>query len=319
MSERSRYRLIGDPHITRKFEFGVPLARRGEREESLFKQFEDELSDKGEQLLIVVGDLFEKPGVNLKDLHRAMLLVLAAAKANPDRKVVIMAGNHDISAQQNDPGGFDILSLLNGSLPNLIIAHKPLVIDGIALFPWEWSRCAIDQLEVVRGFGFDVAVGHWDLVSYGDGPNDHLCPAAKLVEMGCKEIKSGHWHLAGEYDVDGITVTCTGSMQPMTHAEDPDGKLYVTLTLAEYGEIDPAVYKDKYVRVVAAPGEEVVPLQDCLGFKIKRSHDETDISDYGEVQIDGFKVADVIAKHMKKHEVPEEVGTFIKERLDVDD
>ena len=72
MSDTCDFRLIGDPHITRKFEFGVPLARRGERENSLFEDFKARLYAGTESIVIAVGDLFEKPICSLADLHRTM-------------------------------------------------------------------------------------------------------------------------------------------------------------------------------------------------------------------------------------------------------
>ena len=138
--------------------------------------------------------------------------------------------------------------------------------------------------------------------------------------MGAETIYSGHWHVAGDYVIDGVTVHCTGSMQPMTHAEDPEGKLYVTLTLEEYNEIeDLSSLQDKYVRILAPQSETVEFLGDCLGFKIVRQ-DGTDDPDYGApVAVEEFKTNDVVDRLLVKHDVPAEVKKFIKERIDADD
>ena len=147
---------------------------------------------------------------------------------------------------------------------------------------------------------------------------DHYCPAKELVALGASDIYSGHWHVAGEYKIDGIPVTCTGSMQPMTHAEDPKDLMYITLSLEEYETSNPKLFKDKYVRVIAEDGQEVEMPEDCLGFKIKRvstSGEEIDET----VEIEDFKVSDIIDANLKKHEVPEDVGLFIKDRIDAND
>jgi hypothetical protein len=136
--------------------------------------------------------------------------------------------------------------------------------------------------------------------------------------MGAQRLYSGHWHVAGDYRVDGHIVRCTGSMQPMTHAEDPNGRMYVTVTLEEYEEADKAQFKNKYVRVIADVGEEVDELPDCLGFKVLRKANEEEPQEYN-VEVEGFKVSDIIEKNLKKHEVPTEVGTFIKERINATD
>lgn len=313
----SHFRLIGDPHITRKFDFGVPLARKGERERLLFADFEARLNEGDERLLIMVGDLFEKPICNLQDLYTILNMILTAARQAPERHFVMMAGNHDISPQADTRGAFDILGLFDSFVPNLTIAITPMVIDGVAIFPWEWDRTAAEQLADVEGQDFDYAVGHWDLVLYDENHADHICPAKALTEMGAKEIYSGHWHVAGEYKIENVIVQCTGSMQPMTHAEDPDGKMYVTMTLEEYNETDPDTLKDKYVRVQIMKGEEVDDLPDCLGFKTLTLEAQMATDDAGpaEVSLDGFKVSDVVTRHLDEHGVPEDIAAEIRERL----
>ena len=312
-----RLRLIGDPHITRKFERNVPLARRGEREELLFNQFERELNEGDEEMVVMVGDLFEKPICSLTDLYRILTMVLSAAETNPERLFMLMAGNHDRSAQQNDHGAFDILSLFHLRLPNLFVLTEPAMIGDVAFFPWEWDRNALEQIEFMKGETFKTAIGHWDLVAYDDMHLDHFCPAQELVAMGAETIYSGHWHVAGDYVIEGITVHCTGSMQPMTHAEDPDGNMYVTMTLEEYEDADPETLRNKYVRVIVPAGEEAEPLADCLGFKTMREDSPTEPQE--AVEVSEFKTSEVVKKAMEKHGVPSEVQLFIKERIDVND
>lgn len=318
MSIVRSFKLIGDPHITRKFEVGVPVARKGERERLLMEDFKSRLEGAVEDVIIMVGDLFEKPICSLQDLFAILTLILSTAQANPTRTYVMMAGNHDISAQKDDKGAFDILNLFHGLVPNLIIAMKPTLVGRIAVFPWEWDRTALAQLEDAKDWEMKVAVGHWDLVAYHDMHDDHMCPAKALTELGVEEIYSGHWHVAGEYKVEGITVHCTGSMQPMTHAEDPDGKLYVTLTLKEYEDADPEKLKNKYVRVLVEDGDEVTKLDDCLGFKLQRVNvDKT--GPEPQVSMEGFKMAEVVEKKLKEHEVPDNVRKYIKDMIDVSD
>lgn len=51
---------IGDPHLGRKFEVGVPLARRGQREAAQMRDFREKLMEEAD-VCIVVGDLFDYP------------------------------------------------------------------------------------------------------------------------------------------------------------------------------------------------------------------------------------------------------------------
>lgn len=320
MSSTNHFKLIGDPHVTRKFELGVPLARRGEREKLLMDELYTQLNTGDERLVIMVGDLFEKPICSLQDLYEVINMVLKASRSQPHRKFVMMAGNHDISPQKHVKGAFDLLLLFKGLVKNLFIAERPMIIEDVAVFPWEWDRTAREQIEDVRGRKFKYAVGHWDLVAYDENHMDHICPAPELIEMGAEEIHSGHWHVAGIYKVHGVPVNCTGSMQPMTHAEDPDKKMYVTLTLEEYEETDPDSLKNKYVRVLAPSADEVTVLPDCLGFKVQLVSRVESIDDHEpQVSMEGFKVSDVVTKQLTKHEVPDSVASEIKEKLNVTD
>src|SRR3546814_16299307 len=67
---------------------------------------------------------------------------------------------------------------------------------------------------------------HWDLQSFG-GDDSHICPTAALkAKFGDGlTIYSGHYHLPGEYEVDGHTVVCTGSMEPYSHADRKSTRL----------------------------------------------------------------------------------------------
>jgi len=57
--------LIGDPHLGRDFRNGTPLNRRGEREAMQLAQFKEELATPDVHLIVMVGDLFDKPFVPL--------------------------------------------------------------------------------------------------------------------------------------------------------------------------------------------------------------------------------------------------------------
>lgn len=112
---------------------------------------------------------------------------------------------------------------------------------------------------------------HHDLESFG-GNTDYMVPAAELMELfpNCRKIVTGHWHLEGEYQVDGIDVSCTGSLEPYSHGEDPNGEIYLTLTLDELAARDPATLADKCVRVLLREGEELPVALDCLQLTGKR-------------------------------------------------
>ena len=57
-----KVRFIGDPHLGRVFKTGVPLHRRGEREEMVWATFEKALTENTQDIdaIVIMGDLFDK-------------------------------------------------------------------------------------------------------------------------------------------------------------------------------------------------------------------------------------------------------------------
>lgn len=307
-------KLIGDPHLGREFKLNVPLDRRGEREQMMFDQFEKELNDATDELLVIVGDLFEHWTIPLPYVYETLRLLTNWAAINQDKNLVILAGNHDISPDKAVVGAFDILEVGLEPYTNISVLRRPEALYGVAFFPWEWERSALEQIDDIRDWtNIDTAVGHWDLQSYGDS-TFHLCPARQLRDKGVETIHSGHWHIAGDYIVDSVPVHCTGSMQPMTHAEDPEGKLYVTLTEEEYGRTDPSSLHDKYVRVFTTTGSEIVPPPTCLGFKTQKK-DSAEPKERERVNLDNFDMKKILNETLVEHQVPDPIQVRIKGRL----
>lgn len=306
-------KLIGDPHLGRVFKANVPLDRRGDREEMMFAEFEKQINDplNTSAVILIVGDLFEHWFIDYKYLYRTIKILQEWHPRFPMQRIVIMQGNHDYSPTKEVKGAFDILDLAMKGNERVHIVRKPTVLFGVALFPWEWDRTALEQLNDITLWP-DTAVGHWDLVDYG-GDTGHLCPARALQEAGVKRIVSGHWHLAGIYSVDGVDVECTGSMQPMTHAEDPKGNMYVSLTAREYANAPPDSFRDKYVRVMVDKGEAIVAPPDCLGFKTQFK--PTERQEAERVTLGDFDIQKILDTKLKQHTVPDEVQKEIKERL----
>ena len=304
-------KIIGDPHLGREFKQNVPLDRRGEREALMFKQFTDELNVP-DDLIIVIGDLFEHWYISYENLYRTIEILLSWQKRFPKKVLVLLQGNHDYSPANGVYGAWDILDLSLRPYANIRVVRKPETICGVVFFPWEWDRSAEEQLNDIT-LWTSTAVGHWDLVDYG-GDTGHLCPAGSLKAHGVTRIVSGHWHLAGVYTIDGVDVECTGSMQPMTHAEDPEGKMYVTLTSEEYARTDPETLRDKYVRVRGPNVSDITPPETCLGFKTERV-DRGTVVPTEKVTLGDFDIKKILDKHLKAHEVPEDVQREVKERL----
>lgn len=307
--------LIGDPHLGRDFRNGTPLHRRGEREAMQLAQFKEELATDAD-MIVMVGDLFDKPFVPLPIINQAIDAVVEAAQARPDVQFVFLAGNHDKSRQIGLKGAWELFSVAVRWLPNVIVLDEPAIHSGIALYPWQWDKTALQQVEELAAPEDEVqaVIGHWDLMSFG-GDDSHICPTAALCAK-FKEplaIYSGHYHEEGLFGVEGVVLQCTGSMQPYTHAEDPNGELYVTLSVDEALE-HAAELKNKCVRILLEPGQEL-PDIDCLQLTQKRVDADVEEVELGEVGIGAFNLSETLADEFRENDVPEPVQNFIKERI----
>lgn len=303
-----RGHLIGDPHLGKKFDIGVPAHRRGERERGQVAQFIRELDQEGD-MIVMVGDLFDTPYVSHTVVKQAIDAVLGAAMKRPNTEFVMMAGNHDMPRKLTAIAAFDVFErACGGRLPNLHILTEPQIINGVAFFPWQWDISAHDQ---VIGFGqrtgVVAAVGHWDLTSFG-GEDLHLAPVADLRHaFGDIPLYSGHYHVPGQYG----EVSCTGSLQPYSHAEDPEGLIYVTMSLADVQAADLATLRYKCVRIILEPGEEK-PVLDALAVTAIPAARRV-VDDAQPVALDKFDWPGIVRNALAP--LSEEVRTFIQERL----
>lgn len=307
--------LIGDPHLGRRFETGVPLHRRGEREKRQLDRFIEELNTPDVDYNIMVGDLFDHPHVGYGVTVAAAQAYLEAAERNPDTLYVAMAGNHDLPRNLGIVGAWEAFSaMIPDGHRNIDVTKGVFTVRGdVAVFPWDWSKSAVEQVAALAACRPkinmpSVAIGHWDLKSFG-GDESHMAPVAELHALGVAAIYSGHYHTAGDYEVGGGVVHCTGSMEPYSHAEDPDGEIYVTLTLEE--ALDGRDLTDKCVRVLLKDDEEIPSDLDCMALSYKRDveHRE-DIQMIGTQQFDWRGILDEALAPLDA-----EVRSFILDRI----
>lgn len=314
LSSGSNVRLIGDPHLGRAFEAGVPLDRRGEREARQLQKFKAQLNQDDGDYVVVMGDLFDHPYVGFAVVLDAYKALANAAASHPNTRYIVIAGNHDEPRNIEAVGAFDILeSMCHLRVDNLAIMDKPEQIGEVACFPWQWQIAARDQkiIAPVSEQKVGLIVGHWDMLVYGEN-TDHLAPTKRLrEEYGDVPLWSGHYHIPGEYEIDGIVVNCTGSMEPYSHGEDPNGEIYVTVTLAQLEQANPSDIRDKCVRVLLNDGEELPTGIDCLALTPKRV--ALDIDDLVIATAGEFSWSDIMQR--KLADLPEYVQTFIQERL----
>lgn len=311
LADGTRVHLIGDPHLGRKFETGVSLKNRGVREASLFQDFRDRLETDAD-IIIMVGDLFDHPYVGYGVVDQAAAAIRSAAERNSDVIYIMLAGNHDLPRDTTVVGAFhDLDDRLRDRYENLHIVRRPTVINKIALMPWEWDRRADEQASDIANEDYEAVVGHWDLSKFDD-KDDHLAPVQSFMRV---PLYSGHYHVPGDYEVDGITIHCTGSLQPLSHDQDPSGRLYVTVTLSEALSRPSGDFKGKHVRVVLQPGEDLPDL-DAIAVTPKREKVAAKSAD-NTLSLKDFDWNKMLSERISK--LDPKVQEYIKERLPYDD
>jgi DNA repair exonuclease SbcCD nuclease subunit len=310
LSDGRTGQAIGDPHFGRKFEVGVPLKKRGEREASQMRDFR-KLLNEDVDVCIVVGDVFDYPFVPYSVVQGVAAALAEAAEHNPDRDFIVYAGNHDMPRDATKVGAFhDLVERLQGRYDNLTLARRPMVVNQIAIVPWEWDRRADEQVSDLAGQKAIAAFGHWDLVLF-DGKDDHLAPTKALKKtFGDIPIYTGHIHKPGDYIVDGHTVACTGSLQPYSHGEDDSGTFYVTEALSDVLAKPEGYYKDKVLRVLLKPGESL-PVIDAMAVTPKRVVEEK--ASKITVSLSDFDWKNILSKAIEG--MDPEVKKFTLERM----
>lgn len=298
--------FVGDPHLGRRFETGVPLHRRGDREKQQLAQFREEVNTPNSHI-VIVGDLFDHPHVGFHVVLEAFEIL-----RDIDNDVIVMTGNHDEPRNLQIVSAIDMLEQLVAPLSHVtMVRRNPVQIGNVAYFPWDWTATAEEQVaNLITQGNVDVVVGHWDLVSFG-GDESHMAPTAALLKHLGKDIEiySGHYHIEGDFEVDGVTVHCTGSMQPYTHGEDPNHEIYITFTLDEL-ELTERDLANMCVRILLQEGEELPTDLNCLALTAKRVRDDVDLED---VEMGTFSWQEIIDEALEP--LPPHVQIFITDKL----
>ena len=303
-----RIQTIGDPHLGKAFKTGVPHNRAGEREQSQLQLLEQLLIpvDNTTIAIIIMGDLFDKANVSnnvVKDFYK---LITEAAKNNLSVTYIILDGNHVLSKENTKTTSFDILSLLLKDVENVNVVNENQIVEivpNLHLYldcydPYNsYSTVKENTLSNVKKDKNNILIsfGHWDTFEFtetGYYPNQHILTYSDLV---C----SGHIHIPMEYmynyvnkesniSLKGKTLI-TGSMQPYSHAEDPEKILYVTIKSQDIKKYDLSKdFKNKCVRIDCDSLFVLTEPINCLSLTLRVFEDtkKQEINEVEEVEED---------------------------------
>lgn len=294
------YTTLGDPHLGRKFKTGVPLHRVGDRERGQWHQFELSLLGAKDDFHICMGDLFDKFVVPPEVVLRAARAYRQAAYENPGVAYIVIRGNHDVSRDALKQSSFDIFTALVADLPNVSVIDQVAEIGKMGFVPFCAFTPVADQIQLLSN-GLEIVFMHHDYVDFG---GDHVIPTEALAARDIFHVVNGHDHLPRIEKRHGVTVEMTGSMQPYTHAEDPNGSLYVTVTLDQLDGMD--VY-DKNVRVRLKEGESLPADLDCLSLTAIRADAEDIDLDIDTTDFDTLDMSGLLAKALDGLSIKDEL------------
>lgn len=301
-----RFKVLGDVHLGREFIRNVPLHRRGERERLIWEQFEEELSPDGMSVHISMGDLFDKDKVSLPVIAKAASLYIAAAKRHKDTAYYVLCGNHDRSRDLEFVSAFDLFAMIVGQHVTCVY-ETPLIVDDFVLLPWHPINSATEMAASVEK-NITFAFGHWDVDTRSDAFN--LIPTTELAKLGVTTAVTGHDHTQRTLVRDDVEIIVTGSMQPYSHGEDPNGEFYVTVGLDDLTE--PEKFKNKCVRVRLKQGEVFDQQIDCLQLQIEKESE--DVEQDIDVTLGDFDLQSVFDEVVSEFEVPEAIAKQLGEK-----
>lgn len=268
--------VLGDPHLGKKFRTGVPLHRIGDREAMVWGNFQASLRSHNGSIHVNMGDLFDKFVVAPEVVLRAAEIYRSAAKDLSSCTFIVLMGNHDVSRDSTKASSFDLFEQLVAGVKNIKVVRgdKPFVyqkrLGFVPFHPFKPTEELVAQLPS----GLEAVFGHWDIVDFG---GNNVIPTKLLAEKGLPLAISGHDHVARTETRHGVEIIVTGSMQPYTHAEDPDHDFYRTVTLDELKNIPDLTNLN--VRVLLREGEVLPDDIDCLSLTAKRvGNDDEDMT-----------------------------------------
>lgn len=317
--------LLGDPHLGKKFVTGVPLNRRGDREQMQRDQFEDEVIGikPGRHFHVCMGDLFDKFTVDNKWVDFAYETYRQASLQNPNVEYIIIQGNHDAARDSSLTSSFQIFAKMCAHLKNVTVLTKHPIFKqhqglNFLFVPWVPFQSTSELLDLefpVLGKPSHspfAAFGHWDTKSYGEEECDNLIPFDHFDYDCCDGVVTGHYHKSERIVVKNQEIFVTGSMQPYAHGEERGDKkdpMYLTHPRQEVLdnlETDSAFYHDKVLRVVLDDGEPALAEIDCLSLthiKTKQLNHDANV----DVEVDSFNLEEIFNSVMKEKGVTAEL------------
>lgn len=319
--------ILGDVHAGKRFINDVPLHRRGEREQMVMIQLQEELVVTPETLAhIQVGDLFDAFEVPNAIVLQVANLYIQAALENPHCQYIVYPGNHDRSRDVAKASSFDIFAAIVGQFVKVITDPYIATVAGhdIGFMPWSPFKSAKELAEELQSIystpvfpngKLDAVFAHCDFESFGG--NDYNVLPYETLALLTNSVVSGHVHERQTFERSGVTVTGVGSQAPYSYSEDKENLLYITLDFDEFMVTPKEIFEFKYIRVRVKKGQTVPEIPNCLGFKtVVVGEEDTEDSEEISVEFKDFNTRDLFVSCMLEKEVSPAVQAEVLTQFD---
>lgn len=307
----------GDAHLGRKYVNGVPFDKDGEIEKLQRKAFEETI-DVDCDVMVQMGDIFDKFLVDNLVVLYVLAILLAVQSKHKKRILVLIRGNHDDHKDVDKVSSFDVLVALLKPYQEshrIYVVEDRLVYEDLMFCGWSPVK---NSVEVLEGIGkeakFAAVFGHWDINIPSHVSTFNLVPT-EVLKQHTNLIVTGHDHKPGVLERDGITIVKTGSVIPLAHGEElEDDALIYTIKLEDY---DPEVHQNKIVRFILDEDEEV-PEGEFLQVKvIPKVKKEAETESETEIEkVDGsLDLPDLLSSFLTKNGVNDTLAATVVERF----
>lgn len=318
-------KILGDVHAGRKFLNDVPLHRRGEREEEVFKALEESLYSGNEDLHFQVGDLFDSFDTDKETIDRVASIYERAAKALPSRRYVVYPGNHDRSKDDTKVSAFHLFTRIVAPVTNIWVIEEPSVVfmqseSQYGVIPWHpfksSKQLAEELVKYCEGRKLKAVFTHCDTGTFGN--SDFNLLQTQILSQVTDCVYNGHVHTPSVFKQHGVTVNNVGSMQPYSHGEDPTSSRYLTVSLDEFSKLSPSDIENKYIRVRLSKGESPPESPNCMGFKIIYESEEQQESESLVVEFEDFNTRSLFVSCLTELKVSDKTQKLILEKFDAE-
>lgn len=330
---------IGDPHLGRRFITGVPSHRLNEREETQYAELERLLnpSDPLIDHIVIMGDLFDRFVVSPTVVLRAIELLKSASNANKGIEYFVLPGNHDMTKDTSKKSSYQLFyevfsydrSIVevnrnvsfNTSMMHFIhpdFTNAPDAYVGLYFEAYNAFKVTDYEMEISDRYAAaskKIAFGHWDSI---DISGSGYLPSSDLL-TGSDLVVSGHEHTYKEsfYPTHPTKpVLFTGSLQPYSHAEDPDKEKYITVKAEDLSNYDLAKdFKYKCLRIECTPSFAPTEAIECLSLSFKVIVPEV-VQTTSDEQLEGTEsYSDRLSTWLKNQVVADDLRTELEQIL----